>query len=163
MAVQHFQSSIQSQGIFPFQEISRKSVHQSVEGGVKAFFAGMEMVEVVGRAGFGFPNFPESKKVFQVVYFKIKEEYKRYQPLLNGLIAIGQPDKGSVEYYGELDTFTIKYYQSDEQEAVSFLSKIFSVLGDEIRFKDILKRVIENQERFAREGQLLNTELFASI
>jgi hypothetical protein len=119
------------------------------------------MVEIVGLSGFGFPNFPESKKVFRVAYFKLNDEFKAIQPLFVGLISIGQPSKGTVEFYEEMDTFAVKYYQSDEQDMAAYLENIFSVLKEEIRFKQILKRVIEKQERFGKESQLLNRELFA--
>jgi hypothetical protein len=161
MAVQHLQSGIQIQETYPFREISKKNFSDRATKGVRDILAEESMVEIAGLAGFGFPNFPESKKVFQVAYFKVNESYKSMQPLLNGLLAIGQPGKGSVEFYSELDTFAVKFYQSEEQDTVAFLERVFSVLKEEIRFKQLLKRVIEKQERFARESQLLKRELFA--
>lgn len=154
------QPAIQIQETFPFREVSKKGSWVQTHVSVERVLAECGMVEIVGRAGFGFPNFPESKKVFQVAYFKINEGFKPIQPLFNGLISIGQPSRGTVEYYQALETFAVKYYQDDEQETASYLEKVFLVLKEEIRFKQILKTVIEKQARFEKESLLLNRELF---
>lgn len=160
MAVQHLQSSTQIQETFPFREVSKNDPSKTTAKGVKEMLENESMIAIAGLSGFGFPNFPESKKVFQVAYFKVNESFKSIQPLLNGLLAIGQPRKGSVEFYPELDTFAVKFYQSEEQVAATFIERIFALIKEEIRFKQILKRVIETQERFGRESQLLKKELF---
>ena len=160
MAVHQVISTSQNQGIYHFQEVSKNLSITKEHIGVAEVLQMQGIVEVTGRAGFDFPNFPEVRKEFRVVYFRMADGFKSAQALLNGLIAIGQPEKGLVEFSKELDTFSVKFYSNTEHHTVSYLEKIFGVLKEEFRFKRILRTVIENQSRFGAESQLLKAELF---
>ena len=120
-----------------------------------------EMVNVIETASFDFPNFPEAKKSFQVIYFELSEEFHAIKGLFNGIINLGHKDAVILYFEKELSRYSLKYYVADEEGVNSYLTKIFRFLSEEIRFKQILKQSIENQKAFAREEQLLKMELFA--
>lgn len=119
------------------------------------------MVNVLETASFDFPNFPEAKKSFQVIYFELSEEFQAIKGLFNGLISLGHKDAVILEFEKDLSRYSLKYYVADEENVNRYLHKIFNFVSDEIRFKRILKQSIENQKAFAKEEQLLIKELFA--
>lgn len=154
-------TQIAAKDSFSFQKITKK------EG---AFIKGLnpleiikscEMVNVLETASFDFPNFPEAKKSFQVIYFELSEEFQAIKGLFNGLISFGHKSTVILDFEKELSRYSLKFYLSDEEVVNNYLNKIFSFVSDEIRFKRILKKSIENQKAFAKEEQLLRMELFS--
>ncbi|MFD2033512.1 hypothetical protein ACFSKL_01860 [Belliella marina] len=146
---------------FAFQNISRNSISQSQELGAMDILAMCEMVDVVDTTSFGFPNFPEVKKTFHAVYFQINESFASLKGLFRGLASLGKPEGVILEYVSERETFTLKYYASNEIEVKAYLNKFIQSIQDEIRFKSILNQIIENQRKIKAEESLLLQKLFA--
>jgi hypothetical protein len=120
-----------------------------------------DMVDLTGQGSFDFPNFPETNKSFQVLYFKLSSEFESLKGLFNGLISIGQPNGVILEFQKELNTYSLKFYTANETFVSCYFSKITKLISEEVRFKKILKKVIENQKSFEAEGKLLRNEIFA--
>ncbi|MCL6260172.1 hypothetical protein M3O96_13810 [Aquiflexum sp. TKW24L] len=146
---------------FSFQTVSKRSEILSNPVNVVDMIMACEMVELTGQGSFNFPNYPEANKNFQVLYFKLTSDFENLKGLFNGLISIGQPQGVILEFQKELNTYTLKFYSSNEIAAAGYFSKITKVISEEIRFKKILKKIIENQKAFEAEGQLLRNEIFA--
>jgi hypothetical protein len=160
MSVQKTSVQTPSQELFSFQKISKRSENPSQSINAVEMLNGCEMVQLTGQGSFDFPNFPEAKKSFQVLYFKLSADFESLKGLFNGLISIGQPKGVILEFQKELNTYTLKFYTADEPSVFHYFSKITKVVSEEIRFKKILKKIIENQKSFEAEGQLLRNELF---
>lgn len=118
------------------------------------------MLEVVGTSSFDFPNFIGAKKSFHLINFRLIEDFEGLKGLFNGLISLGQPKGVLVDFEKDRMLYSIKYYRSDENTVNAYLNRIFGFLTEEIRFKRILRKLIENQEAFAKEEALLKGELF---
>lgn len=146
---------------FTFQSVSKRSVILAPSVSVIEMITDCDMVELTGQGSFDFPNFPEANKSFQVVYFKLGADFESLKGLFNGLISIGQPQGVILEFQKDLNTYTLKFYSSNEPAVAGYFSKITRVISEEIRFKKILKKIIENQKSFEAEGQLLRNEIFA--
>lgn len=81
--------------------------------------------------------------------------------MVNGLISIGQPDGVILEFEKENAIYSLKFYDANVLKVSNYLHKIFRMVSEEIRFKSILKKIIQNQQVFEKEEQLLKAELFA--
>lgn len=146
---------------FAFQKITKKEGISTQGLNPLEVLASCEMVNVLETASFDFPNFPEAKKSFQVIYFELSEEFQTIKGLFNGLISFGQGDGVILDFEKDLSRYSLKYYVSDQEAVNSYLTKIFRFVSEEIRFKKILAKSIANQKAFAKEEQLLKMELFA--
>ncbi|MCH6199482.1 hypothetical protein MMU07_07830 [Aquiflexum sp. LQ15W] len=146
---------------FTFQSVSKKSEILAPSVSVTEMIMACDMVELTGQGSFNFPNYPEANKNFQVLYFRLASDFESLKGLFNGLISIGQPNGVMLEFEKELNRYTLKFYSSNEPVVLGYFSKITKVISEEIRFKKILKRIIENQKSFEAEGQLLRNEIFA--
>jgi hypothetical protein len=146
---------------FAFQKITKKEGANTKVLNPLVIMNSCEMVNVLETASFDFPNFPEAKKSFQVIYFELSEEFQAVKGLFNGLISLGRKDTVMLDFEKDLSRYSLKFYVSQETEVINYLNKIFKFISDEIRFKRILKKSIANQKAFAKEEQLLRMELFA--
>jgi hypothetical protein len=86
-----------------------------------------EMVNVIETASFDFPNFPEAKKSFQVIYFELSEEFHKIRGLFNGLINLGHKDAVILDFEKELSRYSLKFYVSEEEGVKNYLTKIFNL------------------------------------
>ncbi|MCH6233321.1 hypothetical protein [Cognataquiflexum rubidum] len=146
---------------FTFQSVSKRSENLTNQVNLTEMIMACDMVELTGMGSFDFPNYPEANKSFQVLYFRLASDFESLKGLFNGLISIGQPNGVILEFEKELNTYTLKFYSSNEPVVSRYFSKITKVISEEIRFKKILKKIIENQKSFEAEGQLLRNEIFA--
>jgi hypothetical protein len=146
---------------FTFQSVSKRSEILTPAVSVTEMIMGCDMVELTGQGSFNFPNYPEANKNFQVLYFRLSADFENIKGLFNGLISIGQPKGVILEFQKDLNTYSLKFYSSNELAASAYFSKITKVISEEIRFKKILQKIIENQKAFEAEGQLLRNEIFA--
>lgn len=145
---------------YSFRKISKKEVHFE---GIKAPLEVLEscgMLEVIATSSFDFPNFIGANKCFHLINFRLIEEFTGLKGLFNGLISLGQPTGVLIDFEKDRMLYSLKYYRSDEKVVNAYLTKVFDFLSEEIRFKRILRKSIENQEAFAKEEALLKAELF---
>lgn len=113
------------------------------------------------QSRFDFPNFPETQKVFHVLYFKWVQDEARLKALFNGLILLGQPHGVVVEFQKELNTYALKYYAHNAASALDYLKKIAHYLSKELRFKQVLSSYLIQEKRHQQSQSLLHRELFA--
>lgn len=84
-----------------------------------------------------------------------------YFPLLRGISASGFGSAFKLLVKPQSKIFTFVYNIQDEAEAKEYLSKVFNMVRKEIRFKQVLRKVLFNQEKFRREEKLLFNEMTA--
>lgn len=113
------------------------------------------------QSHFDFPNFPETRKVFHVLYFEWVQYNARIKALFNGLILLGQPHGVVLEFQKELDTYALKYYAHNDATAFDYLQKIEHYLSKELRFKQVLSSYLIQEKRHQQSQGLLHRELFA--
>ncbi|MDO9554732.1 hypothetical protein [Rhodonellum sp.] len=145
---------------FAFQKVSKTQTTVENPLSVMDLMVACGIVQVTETASFDFPNFPEAKKSFQVIYFELSSDYATHTSLFGGLVSLGKPNGVILQQNRELGNFTLKFYASNSETVKSYLQKIFGIVEEEIRFKSILKKIIQNQQRFENEEQLLKKELF---
>lgn len=146
---------------FAFKEVSRNPESDTEALTVAELLDSSKFVLVSETNSFSFPNFPEAKKSFQVYYLDLHPNFSAFTGLFKGLIYSGKPEGVILEHNRELGNYTLKYYDSKGETVKNYLQKIFGVLDEEIRFKAILRKVIQNQKRINMEEQLLRQELFS--
>ncbi|MDN3670223.1 hypothetical protein QWY93_12900 [Echinicola jeungdonensis] len=144
---------------FSFNSINRNEPKTSQPKDLLNWLEGHEAVEIEGIGGFDFKNFPESQKKFQTIYFHLKGEVESFYSLFRGLVLAGHPKEVFIESIHEKRYFTLKYYQSNEGIAKAYVNKLFKLIEDEIRFKKVLKKIIQNQKKHQLEESLLYSEL----
>ncbi|MCH7400579.1 hypothetical protein ACFOUP_11460 [Belliella kenyensis] len=154
-------TEIQKAGAFAFQNISRARRSESTAVSVIGMLEMCGMLDVVESSSFDFPNFPEAKKQFHVVYFTINESFSSLRGLFRGLTSLGKPGEVILENDASKGLFTLKYYQSNERKVKSYLATLIETVENELRFKQILNQIIENQRKIKAEQSLLLQKLFA--
>jgi hypothetical protein len=97
---------------FAFQKITKKQEINAKGLNPLAIMKSCEMVNVIETASFDFPNFPEAKKSFQVIYFELSEEFHAIKGLFNGLINLGHKDAVILDFEKELSRYSLKFYVS---------------------------------------------------
>jgi hypothetical protein len=155
-------NSIQSQKDFAFHKISKseKSPTGNTKDLIKALQEG-SLFKVRGQAGFDFPNFPETNKKFRVLYMELNHDFQDVQAILNGFLALGQPQGVILEFDKTQNNYSLKYYLQDAPSVMNYLDKLTLFINEEVRFKKILKRILENNKRTKIEERLLINELIA--
>jgi hypothetical protein len=147
---------------FTFKKISRKSETELNNLSVLEILNQSNIVNVIETGSFDFPNFPEAKKSFQVLYFELDSAFLSKTPLFKSIVSLGKPEGVILEINKDLGNYTLKYYATNADIVKSYLQKIFGIFEDELSFKTILRRVLENQARNKMEEQLLQKELFSA-
>lgn len=79
--------------------------------------------------------------------------------LLRGLIALGRPRTFIFQALLQTRNFSLKLEVGRESEVKIYLSRLFAIIDSEIRFKQVLRKVIVNQDKFEREERLLYNSL----
>ena len=82
-----------------------------------------------------------------------------YFPILRGLIALGQPRTFGVEVDTKTRSFSLRLEEDQEAEVKNYLKPLFVLIKSEVRFKQVLRKVLLNQEKFEREEKLLYRSL----
>lgn len=153
-------AKLQINEVYSFQKISKKEDQMKGSTGPLEVLESCGMLEVVGTSSFDFPNFIGANKSFHLINFKLIEEFKELKGLFNGLISLGKPMGVLIDFEKDRMLYSLKYYRSDENTVNAYLNRIFGFLSEEIRFKRILRKLLENQEAFSKEEALLKAELF---
>jgi hypothetical protein len=146
---------------FSFRRISKNEGQLSKNSTPLQVLESCGMFEITGTAAFDFPNFPEANKSFHLINFKLTEEFAALKGLFNGFINLGQPLGVLMVFEKDRKIYSLKYYKADEEVVNVYLNRVFRFVSEEIRFKRILRKILENQKAFAKEEGLLKAELFS--
>jgi hypothetical protein len=147
--------------VYAFQNVSKNTFAPPPNLTAVELISQCEMLMVSHKSSFAFPNYPEAKKQFNVIYFSLTAEFEDLKGLFFGLTSIGQPAGIILEHQKELGTFSLKFYSNQSHEAAGYIDRIIKLVKEEIRFKKILKRILFNQREFESGEQLLRKELFS--
>ncbi|GAB3660793.1 hypothetical protein GCM10028791_34860 [Echinicola sediminis] len=151
-------NSALSTNTFSFQSVIRNlPTEESIS--VHDWLKEHDSVQVEGEGAFNFGNFPGANKSFQAIYFSLTGELAEHYALFRGIVLAGQPKEVFLENIHETRSFTLKFYKSNEAIAKKYVEKVFKMVGEEIRFKQVLRKVLANQEKHQLEERLLFNDL----
>jgi len=94
---------------------------------------------------------------------RFERGFEQLLPLFRGLILLGKPRSLSLIYDFDRAQAFFTFSQTEKREAVRFVNQIIELLKKEVRFKEILDKVIENNNRFRAEQSLLNSALHTAV
>lgn len=103
----------------------------------------------------------ETGVTHQEVIFCLTGNAADYFPLLRSIAAVGHGSAFRLQVNSKLKSFTFRYGLQDEAEAGVYLSKVLNLVRKELRFKQVLRKIIYNQDKFRREEKLLLGEMTA--
>lgn len=146
---------------FAFQQVSKLNPEKSQKQSLQGMIVESGIFQINDTSGFDFPNFPETRKQFKILYLNLSEEFEDIKGLIRGLISLGQPTGVVFQFEKELNRFNLKFYQHDEEIVYNYLSNIFNTLNEERRFKMVLRRIIEVEKSRKAEERFLYQELLA--
>jgi hypothetical protein len=90
---------------------------------------------------------------------RFEKGFEALMPLLRGLTLMGRPSSLSFIYDIDQSQAFFTFSQSEAGKVQHFFNQIIGLLKKEVKFKEILKKVIENNNRFRSEQALLNAAL----
>jgi hypothetical protein len=92
---------------------------------------------------------------------RLEKNFDSLFPLFRGLISLGKPNSLSLTYSLEEKSIFYSFKSESQVEVEQFFSRVLVLLQKEIKFKQLLKEVIENRSRFKSEQSLLQSSLLA--
>lgn len=78
-----------------------------------------------------------------------------YFPILRGLIALGQPRTFGVRVDLKTRSISLELEENQEVAVRNYLKPLFALIQSEVRFKQVLRKILVNQEKFERAEKLL--------
>ncbi len=94
---------------------------------------------------------------------RFERRFEKLLPLFRGLILLGKPATLSLIYDFDRAQVFFTFSQSESQEVERFFNRVIDLLKKEVRFKQILEKVIENNRRYQAEQALLHSSLHRVI
>ena len=82
-------------------------------------------------------------------------------PLFRGLIRLGKPKSLHLTFSNEERSIFYSFKEEDQTEVEQFFARVLALLQKEVKFKKVLKEIIDNRLRFKTEQSLLQTALLA--
>jgi|SRR5690606_18909138 len=142
-----------TRNIFTFQTVSRNEKIHSHAISLWDWIRENENIKIESQS-----SFSEKQLKLQKINFSLHGKAVVYYPLLKGIIASGSftnrimPDANK-------RSFTFTFDLEFESEALEYLVNVLKIVEEEVRFKQVLRKVIINQEKFVLEEKLLFHEL----
>jgi hypothetical protein len=90
---------------------------------------------------------------------RFERGFEKLLPLFRGLILLGKPSTLSLIYDFDRAQVFFTFSQAETQEVEKFFNSVIDLLKKEVRFKQILEKVIENNRRYQAEQALLHSAL----
>lgn len=90
---------------------------------------------------------------------RFERGFEKLLPLFKGLMLLGKPTTLSLIYDFNRAQVFFTFSQAESQEVERFFNKVIELLKKEVRFKQILEKVIENNRRYQAEQALLQSSL----
>lgn len=144
-----------SEGNFSFQSVSRNEKIDSHSMSLLDWIHQNGNITIEGLV----ENSIDQKTGLKEIQFSLSGKLVAFYSLLRGIAASGQPQSLWLQTNHKEKTFTFKFDASAEEGAKEFLTKVLKILEDEARFKQVLRKIIKNQEKFKLEEKLLLNEL----
>lgn len=92
---------------------------------------------------------------------KLEKGFDSLFPLFKGMVSLGKPNGLEISHSNEEKSIFFSFDSKQEIEVGKFISNVLSLLRKEVRFKKVLKEIIENRQRFRAEQSLLHSSLLA--
>ncbi len=93
---------------------------------------------------------------------RFEKGFEKLLPLFRGLVLLGKPTSLSLIYDFEKAQVFFTYSKVEQEDVDRFFDQVISLLKKEIRFKQLLQKVIENNKRHQAEQALLQATLQGS-
>lgn len=90
---------------------------------------------------------------------RFERGFEQLLPLFRGLNLLGKPKSLSIIYDFDRAQAFFTFSQTEKHAVVRFFNQIMELLKKEVKFKEVLKKVIENNKRFQAEQALLQSAL----
>ena len=104
-------------------------------------------------------TFTQSNQTYRKICFSLSGHAAAFYPLFRSIIASGPAHVHLIKANKGVKGFVLKFVVGMEEEVSGYLAKVFDVIKAEIRFKQVLRELINNQERFLLEERLLFNQL----
>jgi len=91
----------------------------------------------------------------------LEKSFDSLFPLFRGLISLGKPNSLSLTFSKENNSIFYSFSAEAQPEVEQFFARVLSLLQKEVKFKQVLKEVIENRIKFKSEQSLLQAALMA--
>ena len=141
----------------PHNESVRPSAFQALSRAESNNEEALSLTEWIGAHGtvsIDSHSYDPTGKTLKII-FSLTDLASQYFSLLRGLIGLGRPSSILVEALPKERNFSLQLEVGMESEARMYLSRLFAIIDSEIRFKQVLRKIIINQEKFEREERLL--------
>lgn len=146
-----YSNSDSTQRTFSFQTITRNESSNQDMLSLSDWLATQEIISLRAHAVLD--------QAVNKIEFSLDGSASDLYSLFKGLNAMSQPRTFKFHAVAESRSFIVEIKSAQEYEVKKHLSKIFSLINSEIRFKQVLRKVIINQEKFEREEKLLFNSL----
>ena len=93
---------------------------------------------------------------------RFQKGFEKLLPLFRGLVVLGKPSSLTLIYDFEKAHVFFTYSKVEQEDVDRFFDQVISLLKKEIRFKQLLQKVIENNKRHQAEQALLQSTLQGS-
>lgn len=104
----------------------------------------------------------KSDKVMQGMC-KFEDKFEFLYPLFRGLSEAGKPKNLSLRFSSTDKAAYFHYPESSLSEVSVFFSQLILLLQNEVKFKQVLKKVITNRKHFDSEQFLLQNAMLGSV
>lgn len=101
----------------------------------------------------------DSGRIFQELSFRLAGKASAQYPLLKGMFSSGRPKQLALQADDASKIIFLRFDKAEERGAYQYISRVLSIIDEEVRFRQVLRKVIENQQRFVLEEKLLLNEL----
>ena len=90
---------------------------------------------------------------------RLEQNFQTLYPLFRGLISLGKPSSLILTFSPEEKSIFYSFRAESLPEVEQFFTRILTLLQKEVKFKKVLKEIIENRLQFKAEQRLLHSAL----
>lgn len=101
----------------------------------------------------------DSGRDFQELSFRLAGKASAQYPLLKSMFSSGRPKQLALQADDASKIIFLRFDKAEETPAYQYISRVLSIIDEEVRFRQVLRKVIENRQRFVLEEKLLLNEL----
>ena len=94
---------------------------------------------------------------------RFEKGFEKLLPLFRGLVVLGKPTTLNFIYDFHQAQIFFTFSLNEKKAVERFFGRIIDLLKNEVRFKKILEKVIENNRKYQAEQSLLQSSLHQAI